>query len=132
MKSVFLKFVKNMLGYTAILIAIALGLTFLLPHSCFTPALPYLFAFFMAVTISGYYLLIKATNKRFLRFLNFYLLITMAKLLLFVAVMVIYILNHKWDAIPFGLSFFILYLLYTAFEVVALTKHQPDVAQKNE
>jgi hypothetical protein len=122
MKPVFLKFVKNLLGFTVILIAFAFGLAFILPPAFISPALPWLFLFFLAVTISGYYLLIKATNKRFLKFLNYFLLITLVKLILFVGVLVIYIMMHKWDAVPFGLSFFILYLFYTAYEVVALVK----------
>ena len=106
MKSGFTQFVKNLIGYTAILVAIVFGLKFILPATLFTPALPYLFLFFFSVTITGYYLLIKATDKRFLKFLNFYLLITFTKLILFIAVLVIYILMNKWDALPFGISFF--------------------------
>ena len=120
----FLSFVKKVVSLSAILVALALGLTFLLPISFFSPALPYLFPFFIAVTLFGYYLLLNATEKRFLRFLNYYLLITLVKLILFIAVMVIYILLHRWDAVPFGIAFFILYLGYAAIEVVALTKIQ--------
>jgi len=129
MKSGFLPFVKKLLGYSSILVALALGLSFLLPPSFLTPALPYLFLFFLSVTIIGYYLLIRASDKRFMKFLNTYLLITLAKLFLFIAVMVTYILMHKQDAMPFGLSFFILYLCYTAFEVVALTKFSKTIQQ---
>jgi len=118
----FAKFVSNLFGYTAILVAIAMALKFILPLNFFTPALPYLFLFFLSVTILGYYLLLRASGQRFLKFLNVFLLITLVKLMLFIAVMVIYILLHKWDAMQFGLSFFILYLSFTIYEVVALTK----------
>jgi hypothetical protein len=129
MKSGFLQFVKNLIGYTAIIVAIAVGLKFILPLNYFTPALPYLFLFFLAVTIAGYYILVKAADSRFMKFLNYYLLVTLVKLLLFIAVLFIYILMNKWDALPFGISFFILYLVYTAIEVVSLSKYTRTIRQ---
>jgi hypothetical protein len=52
--------------------------------------------------------------------LNVYLLTTVIRLFLYVAVMVTYILLNKPDIFPFSITFFILYLCYTIFEVVWL------------
>jgi hypothetical protein len=52
--------------------------------------------------------------------LNVYLLTTVIRLFLYVAVMVTYILLNKPDILPFSITFFILYLCYTIFEVVWL------------
>jgi len=58
-----------------------------------------------------------------------YLLITTLKLLLFIAILVIYILLNRKDAVPFGLSFFILYLVYTVFEVISLANYSKNLSK---
>jgi hypothetical protein len=37
-------------------------------------------------------------------------------------VLLLYVFIHKEDAVPFILAFFILYMLYTVFEVIAMLK----------
>lgn len=122
MNSLLQVFVKRLLFFTAFLAASGLLLFQLLPRNFITPALPFLLLFFMAVTMIGYYLLLKASSKTLLKFLNAFLLLTFGKLILFIGVLVLYILLNRWDAMPFGIGFFVLYLFYTAFEVVYLVK----------
>ena len=50
------------------------------------------------------------------------MLATAAKLFLYIAVMIIYALINKKDAVPFLLNFFILYLVYTIFEVTQIIR----------
>ena len=116
-KSVYLNLLKRLLIISLIPGSIAAILYFTLPENFITPALPFLILFFIAVTLISTYILIKSAHKKFLKFLNIYLLSTVIKLFLLVAVMVMYILFNKADLIPFTISFFILYLYYTIFEV---------------
>ena len=118
--SVYLSLLKRLLIFSLILGAIAAVLYFLLPSKFITPALPFLFPFFIAVTLISSYLLIRSSQKKFIKYLNVYLLTTVVRLFLYVAVMVTYILLNKPDILPFSISFFILYLCYTIFEVVWL------------
>jgi len=118
MKSVFIDFLRKLVIFSVILSFIAIGLVILIPKTSITPALPYLFIFFLAITLISYYILIKAAQKKFIRFLNYYLLTTTVKLVLFIAVLMTYIMLNRKDAVPFALSFFLLYLCYTIFEVV--------------
>jgi|WetSurMetagenome_2_1015567.scaffolds.fasta_scaffold469257_1 hypothetical protein len=120
MKEVFADFLRKIVIFSVILSFIAVGLSFLVPKTFFTPVLPYLFLFFLAVTIVSYYILIKAAQQKFIRFLNYYLLTTTVKLLLFIAVLMTYIMLNRNDAVPFALTFFLLYLCYTVFEVVMI------------
>ena len=119
-KSVYLNLLKRLLIISLIPGSIAAILYFTLPENFITPALPFLILFFVAVTLISSYILIKSAQKKFIKYLNIYLLTTVIKLFLLVAVMVTYILFNKADLIPFALSFFILYLYYPIFEVVWL------------
>jgi hypothetical protein len=118
--SVYLSLLKRLLIFSLILGAIAALLFFLLPSNFITPTLPFLFPFFIAVTLISSYLLIRSSQKKFIRYLNVYLLTTVIRLFLYLAVMVTYILLNKSDILPFSITFFILYLCYTIFEVVWL------------
>ena len=123
MRTHYIDFLKRLLIFSLILGVITFGIAFFLPPKAITPVLPFLFLFFISVTLTGYYLLIKAAGKKFIKFLNYYLLTTTLKLLLFIAILVGYIMLNKEDAGPFGISFFILYLLYSVFEVVSLVSY---------
>jgi len=118
--SVYLSLLKRLLIFSLILGSVAAVLFFLLPSKFITPTLPFLIPFFIAVTLINAYLLIRSSQKKFIKYLNVYLLTTVVRLFLYVAVMVIYILLNKPDLIPFSITFFILYLFYTIFEVVWL------------
>jgi hypothetical protein len=119
-KSVYLSLLKRLLIFSLIPGSIATILYFSLPAKFITPTLPFLFIFFIAVTLISAYILIRSSQKKFIKYLNVYLLTTVLKLFLFTAVIITYVLFNKADLIPFTLSFFILYLCYTIFEVVWL------------
>jgi hypothetical protein len=118
--SVYLSLLKRLVIFSLILGSVAAVLYFILPEKFITPTLPFLFPFFLAVTLISSYLLIRSSQKKFIKYLNVYLLTTVIRLFLYIAVMVTYILLNKNDILPFTISFFILYLFYTVFEVVWL------------
>lgn len=118
--SVYLSLLKRLLIFSLILGSVTALLFFLLPEKCISPTLPFLFIFFIAVTLVSSYILIRSSQKKFIRYLNVYLLTTVIKLFLYIAIMITYILLNKADILPFSISFFILYLCYTIFEVVWL------------
>jgi len=120
MKSFYLHFLKNLLVFSAILGFIIWGFSYIIPHKYLTPTLFFQFIFFIALTIIVGYLLIKASLERFHKFLNTYLLITTVKLVFFMAIIVLYMFQNRPDAAPFAISFFVLYLCFSTFEVVAL------------
>ena len=113
-------FLKRQAVFSLIVGAVSTILFFILQRGSFTPAFPFLFVFFNAIAFLTYYFLYKSIRNRFIKFLNSYLIATILKLFIYVTVMIFYIMNHKEDAIPFAISFFLLYLLYNIFEVIAL------------
>ena len=96
---------------------------FILPKPFFTPALPFLFVFFISTSLLSYYYLLQSTQKRFIKFINTYLLTILIKLFVYAGVMVSYAFMNRADAIAFMLGFFILYLCYTIFEAASIIKY---------
>jgi hypothetical protein len=118
MKSEYLQFLKSLLIYSLVLLVFTIPVWIFLPKVYITPALPFLFFFFAATCLLSYYYLLKTLNERLLKFVNTFMLLTLIKLVLYVSVMIVYVLLNLADAVPFMLSFFVLYLAYTIFEVV--------------
>jgi len=74
----------------------------------------------MAITFLIHKGLVSAVGLRPQQFVTRFMLITTIKLLSFMALLLVYALMFKDDAIQFLLSFFTLYLIYSGFEVVAV------------
>lgn len=82
-----------------------------------------LILFFVAVNILVYLLTMKMKAKNdFRKFNNFYMLTTMIKLLLYLAVVAIYSFVFREDSKAFIVTFLIYYLCFTVFETVVLAK----------
>jgi hypothetical protein len=119
----YLTFLRRIFVFSIVLGLLATGIHFLAPEEIFTPALPWLFVFFLGTTLAGYYFILRSAQRKFIRFINVYLLVTVVKLFLFIGVIFLYLLNNRQDAAPFAISFFILYLCYMIFEVVNLVSY---------
>jgi hypothetical protein len=130
MKPLVLNFLRKLIIFTALLSVVAVILEVILPKSFISPTLPFLFLFFPAVTLLSYYILLKAAHKKFIRFLNYFLVTTTVKLFLYIGVLIVYILLNKTDAVPFVLSFFLMYLGYTAFEVIQIVARSRMMEKK--
>jgi hypothetical protein len=123
MKSRYVKFLKSLLLFSAIVGLAVLVVMIVLPKTYVTPALPYLVVFFMATTLLSFYSLLEASSKRFMKFVNTFFLIMLIKLFAYAGVMITYVLLNRGDAIPFMGGFFILYLCYTIFESVSIIRY---------
>lgn len=123
MNSAYIKYLRQLLIFSVILGSIALVFSFILPKTYFSPALPFLFVFFIAASLLSFYYLLQSTSKRFIKFVNTFLLTMIVKLFIYGAVMIAYAFANRGDAVPFMLGFFILYLFYTIFEAVSIIKH---------
>jgi hypothetical protein len=125
----FLKYLRQLLYFSAIIGAAALLLSFILPVASITPTLPFLILFFIAASLLSFYYLLKSATQRFIRFVNAFLLTIIGKLFLYASVMIGYAIVYRGDAVPFLISFFILYLLYTVFETVFIVRHNTHLGK---
>ncbi|MBN2175164.1 MAG: hypothetical protein JW731_13600 [Bacteroidales bacterium] len=119
----FYRFLKKLIIYTVLLAIIGFIIARLIPGEFITPTLPYLYLFFLSVTIIVHYILLKVSEKRTNSFINYFMLLTFGKLIFFLSIIITYSLIYRSDAIPFIITFFILYVFYTVFEVVLSLSH---------
>jgi len=124
MKSDYLQYLRKLLIYSAIIAVLAFVLAFFLPDNFVSPAMPFLLLFFIAISLLTHYFVLKTIAKRMSLFVNFFMISIFVKLILYVAIIVIYGLMNKQDMIAFVITFFIFYLLYTLFELIEVLKLQ--------
>lgn len=86
---------------------------------------PYWFllpVYFIIVTVGTHQILLNALRDKPKLFTSYYMGTMGAKLFLTMAVMVIYILLFKKNAVPFLISTLILYFTYNIYEIVVIRK----------
>lgn len=89
-----------------------------------TSAAPWIILFFLALNLLVFYLMLKVTTRRFSKFVNLFLLTTSLKLLVFLAIIIMYSFLNRQHAVAFILNFFVVYLVYTIIEVVHVMRAQ--------
>lgn len=116
----YMRFLKTLALVTIIVVLAGILVFAIIPSWYYPPVFPYMMGFFVITTMGVYYLMLKALEKRPARFVNLFLLTTMLKLFVYLIFMVVYAILHREVAIPFIVSFFVLYLIYTMVEVICL------------
>jgi cytochrome bd-type quinol oxidase subunit 2 len=120
MKAFFFK-----LTFAALILAVISYLVFnKLDQEQQTGAWPWLLVFLYGVNLVLFQLFIRNRSKKVSSFANFFMLATFLKLILYLAVIVIYLLSNKTEAAPFLITFFVYYLVFTALEVSSVTSIQ--------
>jgi hypothetical protein len=121
MKELLIRFTRN-LAIVSTLVALAgVSMHFIFPAYT-TPALPWLILLFIVTTFSLYYILVKASEKKFNLFTNYFMAASAFKLLLLLILITVYVYFFRQDAIRFVIATCLLYLVYTVFEVYWLLK----------
>jgi len=69
-----------------------------------------------------HYFTLRTKEKKAGAFVGFFMGATLAKLLLYCTIIIIYIMNFKEDAKTFTVVFLLSYIVYTVFEVFSLQK----------
>jgi len=131
MKSIKKKSIIYLSAMTLLLVFLTVIVSLIFPSLHVTPAFPYILIFYYVVTLLIILILGKSMQKQIRYFVNSYMITTFIKLILFSLVVVVYLLLNKKDAIPFVVTFFIYYLFYTIFEVVAL-REISESTKKNQ
>jgi len=120
MKTSFRKYTRNSVIVTIIIGALCYAISFFLPENFISPALPYLILFFFAVNLIVHFMLQRAEENQFRKFITNYMLATFLRFFLYLMVIIAYVLINRSDAVPFIVSFFILYLVYSIHEVISI------------
>ncbi len=129
---VFKDFLKKTTFLTLAIFLVYAIIIFLVPDKYISPAIPATIFFFLLLTISVFYFQIKISLQKTSRMVNFFMLATALKLLLFLVIVISYSLANKEDAVNFIISFFIIYLAFSVFEVIQLLTLQEKINPKEQ
>lgn len=89
--------------------------------------MPYILAFFYVFNVVVHYLLLKFSYKKMALFASYFLGATLLKLIIYFGVILWYSVKNREEAVSFIITFFLLYLIYTFFEVLSLQKFSRKV-----
>ncbi len=82
-----------------------------------------IFSFFIILTITFHFFIMKSANGRPQSFVTFYMGSTALKMMLCLIVIVAYRFIDKPHIIPFAIAFILHYFLFTIFEVLTLLRN---------
>ncbi|PKP50330.1 MAG: hypothetical protein CVT92_14485 [Bacteroidetes bacterium HGW-Bacteroidetes-1] len=122
--TIYKPFFVKLLSLTIVL-ALLSGLVFSQTTKAWTtPTWPYILLFFFLSNSLLFWFYVRAHEKKLSAFTNFFMMATFLKLLLYLAIIVVYLLFNRADAAPFLLTFFVYYLAFTGYEVASILKIQ--------
>lgn len=142
LKNIYVKYIKKLLIFTIFILAIQTLCQYVFPQIISSNTV-YLILLFLIFTAISHYVILRTDVQRMefkpdagktkeeqmkalmaieRKFISHYMLITTVKLLLFLALLLIYALVNKDDMLLFSLNFMVLYLLYSVFEIIFIKK----------
>ncbi len=119
-------FTKQLLIVATVTGLVFIALALFIPPHFISPALPYLLVFFTSATLISYYFIQKKLDTSPSGFVTAFMANSIIRLLLYLIVIVVYALTHKDDAVNFIVGFFILYIVFTSFEVLFFLRKKTE------
>lgn len=118
----FKNFTRGFTVFSVLILLVSLAIYLWLPKIHITPVYPYVVLFFYGITIIIFRVLDKTKKERISKFTNTYLLVNFGKLIFFSVIIFVYAFFNHSDAIPFIITFFVYYLLFSFYEIFSLLK----------
>ena len=110
-------YIKKILILTAVL-ALIMGAAYLVIPQHISLALPFLLAFFLGISILSYKILQKKARTEPRKFIMGFMAHTVVRMMIYLFIIVVYAFIYRSDAVNFIIGFFILYTVFTFFEVM--------------
>jgi len=114
----FTSFIRKLLILSSIIAILAYVLRITLLKDNFPMVFWVLLGFFVIATLLFHYGLLKSSKGDPKKFVRYYMSVTGIKLAVYMIFVIVYALIKRTEAIPFLISFCILYFLYLVFEVI--------------
>jgi uncharacterized membrane protein len=86
------------------------------------PAIPFMLIFAVSITLLVHWYLLKSLTKRPQSFINTFLMFLGIKMLSYLLFLIVVVFLSKNNIVPFVLSFFGIYLVFTVTETIAILK----------
>ena len=123
MPSEFIRFLKSLAVFSLVAAALYAALIYYTTGtSMYLPKSWGLFAFVILMTAAFHYGLLTIGNQDNRSFVRYYMSASTFKILIYVVIIIIVAFTQKALIKPFAVYFFVLYILFTAFEVMYLQK----------
>lgn len=123
MKELINRFVRNLILFTSVLAVSGFAFSYF-TEGIITRFWPLLLLLLAGITLTLVTLLFSASQKKFSRFTNTFMLASMIKILLLLVVIAGYAFKFQADAIRFSVTLLVLYILFLVFEIYWLMKLQ--------
>jgi hypothetical protein len=123
MKELLNRFMRSLTFFTAALAVTGIAVSYL-ASGLLTIYWPLILMLVAGITLIIVSLLFSASEKKFSRFSNTFMIASMLKLLLLLIVMSAYSYANPTDAIRFSVTLLVFYIFYLALEIVWLLKLQ--------
>jgi len=124
------RFFIRLLIFSLVLVLLAFLLDLVLPDHLILSAVSWLFIVFFVVTFAVHWIMLSILKYKPERFVSFFMLATVVKLVIYIIVILVYVFIKQEELLSFILAFFILYILYTGFEVYSILGHTKNAKQK--
>lgn len=124
------QFARVLTIYTGVIALLAAGFWLIAPDGMVTPVLFYMIAFFYAITLGVYMVVVYASREKFAQFNNKFMLSTVIKLVLYMVIMIAYVFAFPEDAVNFLITFLVLYILFTGFEIIFIIKATKNIKSR--
>jgi len=120
MRTPFKKYFLNALIFSLIIGLAGVILFSTLFKAYYLPIYQFILIFFFLLTVILHAFLLNTSTKKMLKFNSKYMLFTVLKMIIYIAFICLYLIFNKENAVPFLITFFIGYLLFTFFEVLSV------------
>ena len=120
MNVAYFQFLKKLIILTLAVFLVFYATAYFLPLELVTPAMPYLILLSASVTLIFHYVILKASEKKFSRFISYFMIATVLKLLLYIIIIFLYVYLNRSDTLPFVVTFLLLYIIFSVFEIINL------------
>lgn len=123
MKELLNRFIRNLVLFTIFMAVLAFTVSYFAP-AFITRFWPLLLLLFAGITLILVTLLFSASEKKFSRFSNTFMIASMLKILILLILIGAYAFKFTEDAIRFSVTLLVFYILYLIFELYWLLKLQ--------
>lgn len=114
------RFILHLLGFTLVLFGLHFGAYALIEQLTWPYEVFFIYGYFVLLTLGMHLVLMAANRKSPQLFVNAFLGLMSGKMFMSLIIILLYLVLIKERPMAFGVNFLMLYLAFTAFEVVSL------------
>ncbi len=122
MQAHFVAFFRKNLMLSVFLALVVLVLAIYMPALKLSYIHTFIILFFFLFSLLSHFIILWLTEKNAKKFINYFMISTLVKLLVYCGIIIVYIFNFREAAKPFAIVFLLSYVCYTIIEVSSLQK----------